>query len=123
MGVDLRVGKNDCYTRYKVYPECSKSLNIQERNKHLLGVLHAKDITDYTNSGDVLGNSFQINNVRATLETRDRIKIKVDYLLYAIAEKKWYRVVSVAQNSYNPSQRWSSRPINVTHIQVISESD
>lgn len=119
MGVDIRKGKKDYYTRYRVYrPET----NISDKlviDRDLIGILHAKDISAYNTGANVVGGKFQRDETRATIETLDRIEIGVDYFLYAIAEQRWYRVESVAPNSHNETQRWSARPVNTTAIVIV----
>lgn len=122
MGVDLRKGKQDYYTRYLVYRPNTDPRDKLTLDKNRIGKLHAKDVTAYNTAANVLGGRFQRENTQATIETMDKIEIGVDYLLYALAERKWYKVESVAPNSMNETQRWSSRPSNITTI-VIGRMD
>lgn len=119
MGVDSRVGIKDYHTRYRLYDYNVDKDDESSIDKNFLGVLHCKDVTSYIKQGEVFANKFQFDNVRATLETLDKMDIKVDYLLYAVAENQWYRIVSVDIRSINKSQRFSSRPINVTRIGIV----
>lgn len=120
MGTDIRVGRRDYNVRYKVFPKLEKGQRVVDQSQ-LLGVLHAKDITPYSVNGDVIGNSYEVGNVRATIETTDRVNIEKDFMLFAIAEGKWYRVENYSQESFNPSQRWSARPIITTRINIVRE--
>ena len=122
MGIDLRVGKKDHYTRYKVYSNNTDIRDSIQFEKGCLGILHAKDITGYNTTSNVIGGNYLRNTQEATIETTDKIEIKNNYFLYALAEKKWYKVVSYSPNSHNPSQRYSARPILTTQI-VITRLD
>lgn len=119
MGVDIRKGKQDYYTRYRVYRANADITDKLVIDKDCIGILHAKDITAYNTNADALGGKFQRDTTRATIETMDRIEIGVDYFLFAIAEQCWYRVESVAPNSHNETQRWSARPVNTTTINIV----
>lgn len=122
MSVDIRVGKKDHFTRYKVYAADADIRNATTINKYFLGILHAKDVSSYNTNASVIVNKFQREEVNATIETSDRMEIKPDYFLYCLPERQWYSVVSVAPNSHNETQRWSSRPVNTTTI-VISRTN
>lgn len=121
MGVDLRIGKRDYFTRYRVYKTKPNINNKIEWDSECLGILHAKDITSYDTTPQVDGNVFRHDETIATIETNDRIEIKPDYLLFALAEQCWYIVESASVNSHNETQRWSSRPINTTTIVIRKE--
>ena len=110
MGTDIKIGKQDHFTRYKVY---SNNVDINDKislSNHYIGILHAKDITSYNDLRTRFGN-FQHNVVRATIESTDKIVIKNNYYLFCIAEQSWYIVDEVTENSHNESQQFSSRPI------------
>lgn len=121
MAVDLQNGKKDHYTRYLVYKPHTNINNKVELDNNLVGYLFAKDVTGYDTEGNIYGK-FQKDEMRATIETTDRITIEDDSLIYALAEKKWYRVEKTSPNSVNKTQRYSSRPSNVTTINIVREA-
>lgn len=118
MGVDLRKGKKDYYTRYRVYKPETEPRDKIVMDDTYVGILHAKDITAYNTAANAIAGKFQRQQTQATIETMDRIELGVDYLLYSLAERRWYRIESVAPNSHNETQRWSSRPVNTTTIVI-----
>lgn len=119
MGLDMRRGKGDYYTRYKVYGPAVDIRDKLDIDKHYIGKLHAKDVSSYQNQTELIGGKFQRDTTRATIETVDKVEIGPDYFLYCLPERQWYRVESVAPDSHNETQRWSSRPINTTQIVIV----
>lgn len=118
MGVDIRVGRKDYYTKYKVYSSDADIRNSVTISNYFKGILHAKDISSYNTSNNMIAGKFQRTEVNATIETQDRIDIQPDDFLYCIPEHQWYRVESAAPDSHNETQRWSSRPVNTTQIVI-----
>lgn len=117
MGIDIRVGKGDHFTRYRVY---KTRIDIHDKiahSKNFVGILHAKDMTAYDNSRTRTGG-FQADVTRATIETTDKIELMKDYALYCLPERTWYTIDRVMPNSHNESQQFSSRPINTTLIEI-----
>lgn len=118
MSVDVRVGKKDYYTRYKVYTADVDITDAISMSNNLIGILHAKDSSAYSVTFDTYSNKWGRDNTRASLETMDKIVLKPNYYLYCITEKQWYIIDSVSENSNNQSQQYSKRPIITRTINI-----
>ena len=110
MAVDLRVGKQDHFVRYKVFDRDYDYKTAIVSKTESKQIFYGKDVTAYQTTLNQINNRFARDNTTAQIETYDVVELSIGCILYNMNYRTWWIVESFTDESVNETEQCSTRP-------------